>query len=264
MSVRKIQARTSASNQSYLDFWDRAVDEITKAHCESIVKRARDRIQANVSGRKVAMAWSGGKDSILLDYIASPFVVKNVVYACTNLEYPAFDKWVASNKPANTTEMNMGHDLAFLATHPDWLFPKEDGKRAYRWYSTIQVAAQTKFLNQSGCNCLLTGRRTKDNNNCGKGGVRDRGDGMRIVSPMFDFSHEEVMACLRHFSLSLPPIYSWQNGWTEGTHPWPARYYPLTDEQGFAEVWAIDSGIIRGAALVLPAARRWLEETGNG
>ena len=264
MTIGNIRVRTAATNQSYLDFWERAKDLITLEHCDSIVAKARATIEQMTQGRKVAMAWSGGKDSILLDFIAAPFVVKNVVYACTNLEYPSFERWVNKNKPANTTEMNMGHDLAFLEKHPNYLFPKGEGKMGYLWYSSVQVSAQTKFLKESGCNCLLTGRRTKDNNNCGVGGVRDRKDGFRILSPIYTFSHEEVMACIRHYKLKLPPIYTWQNGWTEGTHPWPARYYPLTNDAGFSEVWAIDKTIVIKAAKVLTAARKWMEEAGHG
>lgn len=60
-------------------------------------------------------------------------------------------------------------------------------------------------------------------------------------------------------SSRLPPIYGWKNGYLCGTHPWPARQWTGSIENGWREVYDIDPGIVLAAAEKIDSARAFLK-----
>jgi hypothetical protein len=57
----------------------------------------------------------------------------------------------------------------------------------------------------------------------------------------------------------MPPIYEWHNGYYCGTHPWPARQWTGSVENGWKEVYEIDQSIVTEAAEFIPSAKAFLE-----
>lgn len=56
------------------------------------------------------------------------------------------------------------------------------------------------------------------------------------------------MAFIHYYDIELPPIYDWKNGYLCGTHPWAARQWTGSMENGWKEVFEIDRSIVEKAA----------------
>jgi hypothetical protein len=107
---------------------------------------------------------------------------------------------------------------------------------------------------------ILLGRRKADGNYVGKGdNVYTNNKGITRYSPLSDWSHEQVLAYIHYYGVEMPPIYGWKNGYYCGTHPWPARQWTGSVENGWKEVYAIDKSIVTEAAQVIPSARDFLK-----
>ncbi len=65
---------------------------------------------------------------------------------------------------------------------------------------------------------------------------------------------------IHYHQLPLPPIYGWKNGYLCGTHPWPARQWTVSIENGWREVYDVDPGIVLAAAEKIDSARAFLKE----
>ena len=85
------------------------------------------------------------------------------------------------------------------------------------------------------------------------------GKGVTRFSPLAAWSHEHVLAYIHYHQLPLPPIYGWKNGYLCGTHPWPARQWTGSPENGWREVYDIDPSIVIEAAEKIGSARAFLE-----
>ena len=85
------------------------------------------------------------------------------------------------------------------------------------------------------------------------------GKGITRFSPLSDWSHEHILAFIHYHQLPLPPIYGWSNGYLCGTHPWPARQWTSSEENGWREVYTIDKSVVTTASDYLPGARAYLE-----
>ena len=69
----------------------------------------------------------------------------------------------------------------------------------------------------------------------------------------------ERMPYIHYHQLPLPPIYGWKNGYLCGTHPWPARQWTGSIENGWREVYDIDPSIVLAAAEKIDSARAFLK-----
>lgn len=248
-----LPSRVHASNDDFEAAWQFALKgNFEVSWVESLAKIARQRIVEQVSfSSPWAVAWSGGKDSLVLEKLVEDLCPPaGVLGMCeSDLEYPAFEAWLMKNKPRWVSVVRTGQDFAWLAKRPAMLFPKHQSKVGSRWYSQVQIRAQDRLCDQTGSEVIIVGRRRADNNIVGRNGVMMKNKGTRkVVSPIYDWRHEDVLAFLAYHRVSLPPIYGWPNGWTEGTHPWPQRYFPRTDAEAWSEIAEIDSGIINRAA----------------
>jgi hypothetical protein len=67
------------------------------------------------------------------------------------------------------------------------------------------------------------------------------------------------LAYIHYYNLSLPPIYNWKNGYLCGTHPWPARQWTKSIENGWREIYEIDKAIVENAAQHIDSARVFME-----
>lgn len=78
-------------------------------------------------------------------------------------------------------------------------------------------------------------------------------------SPLAAWSHEEILAYIHYHKLAIPPIYGWKNGFLCGTHPWPARQWTGSIENGWEEVYEIDQDIVKKAAEFIESAAEFLK-----
>lgn len=200
------------------------------------------------AGKRPAFAWSGGKDSIALQVVCEAAGVYECCLGMSNLEYPAFLQWITDHMPHELAVYSNGWDLEWLARNPKMLFPKT-AKIAAEWFKGTQHAAQKRFFKVFKATTLFLGRRLADGNFCGKGFAYES-QGVYRVSPIADWTHEDVLACLHYEGRAddLPPFYRWPRGYRCGTHSWPARQWCDSDYHGWSEIHEIDATIVQDAA----------------
>ena len=172
-----------------------------------------------------------------------------------DLEYIAFLDWVEEHKPEKLEVINTGQNMEWLLKHEQMLFP-QNSTLAAQWFHIVQHRGQAKYYKAKSLDMLLLGRRRSDGNYVGKGITR--------YSPLADWSHEDILAYIHYYKVPMPPIYDWQNGYLCGTHPWPARQWTGSIENGWKEVYEIDSSIVDEAAQHIQSAKEFLEKLKDG
>lgn len=230
-----------------------------KAH-----KTVKD-IQAVTEGKKVAMAWSGGKDSIALQHImdATGMTYKSFI-VLSEMEYPEFLDWIDLNKPDGLENVIIPIGYEWLSKHEHMLFPRDSNINA-KWYQIIQHKGQKKYAEDNGIDVMILGRRKADGNYVGRGDnkYQKKSESFIRYSPIADWTHEEILSLLHYRLVDLPPIYDYPNGFRNGTHPIGARPNTETDEQAFSELHEIDPNIVKDMAQYIPSAKSYLERLGE-
>lgn len=246
------------------DTWLEAVASIESAvsreELADLSALAIQDIKAKTKGKKAAYAWSGGKDSIVLGKLCEAAGVTDSMIGVCDLEYPAFAAWIEDNKPEGCEVINTHQGLDWLAAHPEMLFPQSSAA-AGRWFSIVQHRAQRIYSKAHDLDLIILGRRRTDGNYVGRGSnIYTDGKGVTRFSPLADWTHEQVLAFIHYHQLPVPPIYGWPNGYLCGTHPWPARQWTGSVENGWREVYGIDPSIVIEAAEKIDSAQAFLEE----
>lgn len=250
-------------NKAWLDAVATIEDTVSREQLDELTAATVEDIRAAVKGKRAAYAWSAGKDSIVLGHVCEAAGVTASMIGVCDLEYPAFIAWVQANKPAGCEIINTHQDLDWLAKHPEMLFPQESAT-AGRWFSIVQHRAQREYFKGHELDIIILGRRRADGNFVGRGSnIYTDGKGVTRFSPLAAWNHEHVLAYIHYHQLPLPPIYGWKNGYLCGTHPWPARQWTGSTENGWREVYDIDPSIVTAAAEKLESARAFLEGVGT-
>ena len=245
-------------NSDWINAYARIEQLVTKEELNEVVDRTIADIKAKTEGKKAAYAWSGGKDSIVLGEICRLAGIKACVLVISDLEYKAFTQWVEDNKPPELSVINTGQDMKWLAKHQQMLFP-QDSKYASQWFHIVQHRGQEKYYKEKNLDMLLLGRRKADGNYVGKSdNIYTNAQGITRYSPLSEWTHEQILAYIHYYKLSLPPIYEWKNGYLCGTHPWPARQWTGSIENAWKEVYEIDSSIVFHAAEYFESAKAFL------
>jgi 3'-phosphoadenosine 5'-phosphosulfate sulfotransferase (PAPS reductase)/FAD synthetase len=244
--------------------WIKAVNEIenlvTKQELDATIEKTVADIKEKTDGKNAAFAWSAGKDSLVLEKICGMAGIKACVLVVCNLEYKAFVEWVEAHKPPELSIINTGQDMKWLASHQQMLFP-QNSNLAAQWFHIVQHRGQAKYYKDNKLDMLLLGRRRADGNYVGKGSnIYTNSQGVTRYSPLADWSHEEVLAFIHYYNVEMPPIYDWQNGYLCGTHPWPARQWTGSVENGWKEIYEIDKSIVVDASDYIPSARVFIDE----
>jgi 3'-phosphoadenosine 5'-phosphosulfate sulfotransferase (PAPS reductase)/FAD synthetase len=244
--------KQSASHEDFVEALLKIEDIVPRTVIDAKIERARAEILSRTAGQRVAYAWSGGKDSQALRFVIEPLGIAECVLGITDLEYPAFLRWVTDVMPDGLTILNNGLGLDWLVKNPEMLFPATSVIAA-RWFRLVQHAAQNKYA-RGRFDLLLLGRRRADGNFTGRDGVYTS-KGVTRYSPLRDWTHEDVLAVCHYYALPLPPCYGWPRGFRVGTGPWPARQWCASREQGWREVAVIDRAIVETASAYFPEAR---------
>lgn len=256
-----IGKKQTSDNSLFVKAWQSIEELVSRDEAASLVERTVERIRRETAGKKVGYAWSGGKDSLALQYVCEQAGITDCVLGIAReLEYPAFLRWVEKNKPAGIRIWsNDSLDLEWLARHPEMLFPQKSSQAA-RWFSLIQHRAQAWFFRELGLDMIILGRRTQDGNHTGPGGLYTDGKGVTRFSPIMDWKHEEILAVIHYFmDGNMPPIYDWENGFVVGTGVWPARQYCKSARDGWAQVYAIDPSVVHKASNYIQSAKDFIK-----
>ena len=235
------------NNEDWKNALDHIEETVSKKELDSLVKKTVKDIKEKCKGKKAAYAWSAGKDSLVLGEICEKAGIDQSVLVRCNLEYPAFIAWIEQNKPSGLEIINTGQDMEWLKKHPDMLFPDKSNKAA-QWFHIVQHRGQARYYKEHQLEILLLGRRKADGNYVGKDNIYTNSAGITRYSPLAEWRHEDILAYIHYYDVKLPPIYDWEKGYLCGTHPWPARQYMETEQQGWKEVYDIDKTIVEIAA----------------
>lgn len=257
--MKPLAKKQSMSNDMWLEAMQNIESLVSREELDLATRLTVDEIKKTVKGKKAAYAWSAGKDSIVLGDICEKAGITNSMIGLCDLEYPCFQKWVYENKPANCEIINTGQDIEWLAKHPDMLFPQNSTKAA-RWFAIVQHTAQRRYFKNQNLDILVLGRRKADGNYVGgPDSIYTDGKGITRYSPLSSWKHEYILAYIHYNNLPLPPIYEWKNGYLCGTHPWPARQWTKSIENGWQEIYEIDKSIVENAAEHIDSAKRFME-----
>ena len=255
-----LKRKQASSNDEWIKTFRNIEAIVTKDEIDTLVNKTVHDIKKTCRGKDAAFAWSGGKDSIALAFVCELAGIKEAMCAVCDLEYPAFKQWIHENKPERTEIINTGQDLDWLAKNQHMLFP--DNRLASRWYAIVQHKGQRQYTRQRKVDILILGRRKADGNYVGKrrgeNTYEDR-EGFTRFSPLADWRHEDVLAVIHYYSLKMPPIYKWPDGFKTGTHPWPARPYTTSVQDGWRQIYEIDPTIVKIAASKINSAKHFLE-----
>lgn len=239
----------------------RAIEStVSRNAIDFLVATTVEEIRRRCKGRRAAFGWSGGKDSIALEHVCTLAGIEECVLVICDLEYPAFLRWTTENMPPRLEVVSTGQDIDWLAAHPEMLFPA-NANLAGRWFKAVQHTGQERFYRSRDLDVLLVGRRRADGNFVGDDGEYES-KGIVRYSPIRDWRHEDVLALCHYYGKAMPPCYDWPRGYRVGTGPWPARQWCGSVEQGWREVWEIDSDVVRVAASKLDSARDFMSKNG--
>lgn len=257
--IKILGRKQRTENNQWLEAMDRIEELVPKAELAELVKKTKADIRKTTKGKKAAYCWSGGKDSIVLSDICRATGIKDCMFAHTNLEYPAFLSWCMDHLPEQCEVINTGQDLEWLAKHPEMIFPTKSNF-VDAWNVVVHRRAFTQYFFGHKLDMILMGHRKADGNFVGPGNFIRKKSGETRYSPLADWPHEMILAYIHYHKLALPPIYTWKDGFLQGTHAWPSREHMETPGQGYREVYEIDPSIVTQAAEQIPSARHFLEE----
>lgn len=251
----RLARKQQSSQEDWLEVWGHIQAHPDHSRAHALVEKAVERTQDATRGRSPVVGWSGGKDSLALGVVAAAAGIRDhvMVTASRELEYPAFLAWTEAHAPEGLyVEERSRLNLEWLADNPKMLFPN-DSRVAGLWFQKTQHAGQREFMKRTGHSTLLMGRRTADGNYCGpvvESGARAYHDrtGFERLSPIWDWTHEDLLTVIASYGVDMPPIYWWPDGFRVGTGPWAARQGTGTLENGWAEVLSIDPSVVESAA----------------
>jgi 3'-phosphoadenosine 5'-phosphosulfate sulfotransferase (PAPS reductase)/FAD synthetase len=258
-----IPQKQRSKQDDWINYLDKAYRFPDHARADELIDKAIGRINPYLAEASApGWGWSGGKDSQGLRVIMEEAGVDECYLAISALEFPQFLAWATENMPDRLTViLNDQLNLDWLADHPDMIFP--DSARAAKWFQSIQGRGRKKFIKDTDRDLIFLGRRKIDGNQTGTDGSYVQ-NGTAIVSPMHDWSHEDLLTVLGSRSMPLPPCYNWPRGFRVGTGSWPARQWVENRDFGFNEIWRIDPNVLIHASTKIEEVALWLKKSGNG
>jgi 3'-phosphoadenosine 5'-phosphosulfate sulfotransferase (PAPS reductase)/FAD synthetase len=257
--------KASYADEDVHRVWRNIEDYVSEDEAQQAVEAAVAETKDVISPirSKVAYGWSGGKDSVALEVVMEKAGVKPCMLGLVGaLEWRGYLKWVSENAPAGLTVFsNDSVTLEFLADpyNHKYVFP-DNSTDGYWWTLQSTRRAQREYQRLYSPELQIYGRRTQDGNYIGSGayGIFEAG-GIRQYSPIRDWPHEMVLAVIRYYGKSLPPIpYEAPYGWTTGTGGWPGRRYGEDWEESFYITGKIEIERLKEASPHFAAAKRAL------
>ena len=203
------------------------------------MKEAEELIQKAISripNGKCIYGWSGGKDALALQVICEAAGITDCVLGTIGWrwEYPVFTEYVREHAPEGLKVMDFGITAEFLNEHPHLVLPA-NSRDNYFWYKYCNQKAYVTYADEMNADYILLGLRTQDGNKCH--GRTDK----RQISPMHDFTHEDIFKIMAYGGKELPPIYYLPDGFNQGTHAWVMRH---GGDKELETIWQIDRDII--------------------
>lgn len=251
-----IPKKQVAKNSDFVNAWQNIERLVSYDEARTLIASTVSEIRKRTRGMNVGYAWSGGKDSLALQYVCEQAGIhKCALCTAHELEYPEFRRWVSHNAPFSLKVYDIRSlSMEWLSDHQDWLFPA-DAKMSSKWMAKLQYYGQHLFYQNEHLDCIILGRRSQDGNFVGRGtNMYTTKDGEIHYNPIASWKHEQVMAVIHYFMKDNLPwvFYNSRDGWTKGTGLWPEREY------SWQEVYEIDKEVVLKASMYFKSARDFL------
>ncbi len=219
MAKYVLKSKYHNTQEDWVNVYNNISSYISREEIEEKINKTVERIKDVVKDKKVAYAWSGGKDSLALQIIMEKMGIdKGIAAISKELEYTNFLQYIYKNIPKGIEIINIPVKFEYLNKHLELLFP-QDSVNMSKWYKMIQHTAQNKYIKKNSIDILILGRRKQDGNYTGKNNVYSKKNQSAIMySPLADWKHEDILAVLYYYDIKLPDIYYMENGFNTGTH----------------------------------------------
>lgn len=263
MAKYVLQKKQTSKNEDWVSVKNNIEEYISYDECKELVEKTVDFIVSQTKGKKCAYGFSGGKDSIALKYVCELAGVNDCVLGiASGLEFPSFLKWIEDNKPKCLTIIdNKELTVDWLAKHPNMLFPELSSDNS-KFYQMIQHSAQNKYFKEHDLDMVILGRRYQDGNYIGNRNLQyENGKGVVRFSPIANWKHEDVFACIHYFcNDNYPPIYDYPNGYIRGSGVWcERRPWCNSQEECLEEIYAADKSVLENAAKKIQVIKNFLK-----
>ena len=94
MGNERLGRKQKISNDAWLNVMKHIEELVPKSELDEKVGQTVKAIMDTARGKKAAVAWSGGKDSLVLADVCRQAGIEDSVLVVSNLEYSAFTEWV--------------------------------------------------------------------------------------------------------------------------------------------------------------------------
>ena len=206
------------TQEEWLEVYKNIENYVSREEIEDKIQEAIKKIKKIIKGKKVAYAWSGGKDSIALQIIMEKMGINKGVCAISKkFEYSDFLEYINTHLPSGIEIVDKEISFNYLNKHRELIFP-QNKKDLAKWYKLVQHNIQNEYFKKNKLDVLILGRRLQDGNYVGINGIYTKNNDITIYSPIYDWKHEDILAILHYYKKELPSIYFTDDGFNNGTH----------------------------------------------
>lgn len=253
--------KQNESNDNFVKVFNDIDLYVSEKELGVLIATTIEEMQKRTWYERCGVAWSGGKDSLVLyDLCKKVSIFRGVIALCQpELEYPEMEEWIRLHKSIDIEIYRTKQDLDWLVKNPSYLFPQHSSLMG-RWWAPRQWAVQKKYFFDKELDKIILGRRIQDGNQCGDVDVGEytNSAGVTIYNPIRHWRHEDILAYCRYKNLIMPPFYTYPNGFIVGTGPWGKRRDVNFDDEGWELLDKIDPKIVLTAATKIESAKAWL------
>lgn len=195
----------------------RIPDHPKRTNLEPLIDRANDRLRELLChSRKNLLAYSGGKDSIVVAHLATKHGINEAVSElsfCFPRDVAEFGDHAKHLGLAVFWQNSLNMD--WLKKHPHLLFA--DLKQQSELYAKRQQATIKRIARRLGYTGIITGRRKQENTV--RSHLYQTADGKWNCHPLIDWTTDNIWQYIHDHRLPYPTIYKTPIGKLEGADP---------------------------------------------
>ena len=254
-----MKRRHRVTQEEWIYVWDNYEKLVDKPALMKKAKKTVDKIVDVCKGKKVAYAWSGGKDSVVLALLCEQAGIHDGMGAYSDLFFKSTIKHLFLTKPNGVELIHTGHNMDWLFQNQKYLFMDN----MFAWYKMTHLKAQEEYYNRNKLDFLIKGKRTQDDNVVKSDLIYTSKRGYSEFNPINDWTHEEVIAYMRYNGKTLSPFYFTKHGFHYGDCDWASMN--VTEEIGdingmWEYIESIDRSVVLEAAKGIDSAREYLRQ----
>lgn len=206
--------------------------------------------------RKPMLAYSGGKDSLVIAHLLSAHYEMHTAVAEVSFLFP----FLITDLQRAATQLQLelicrdSLNLIWLAAHPQYVFPRTS-KDAGNFYKARQQSTVQRVSAAGNYDVVFFGRRLEENSV--KAMVYDK-RGITQCHPLRHWTHDQIWLYLSLHQLPVPTIYTSTFGRNAGNGPWNIFMGSNDPQECWRVIYETDPATVEAAAHYLPGALEFL------